>query len=263
MAIEYYIREADKEEARGPFDISKLVSLAEAGQVTRETLYFDEDAQQWTDIQSNDELREQVFPEKATLSLKPKGKEDMESLNEDEDDTRKEVTVSEMLAAAEGTTAETRYVKEQVRWKHRAASMALPLMGFIMLISAFNTIYPNIGTLIEVLKEEEFALLQHTPFLVVGIIDALFAVFLFLGLTDVYPVLRIRMALGMGYYGFYHWAQYYSGDPTAFNLMLTGISGALGIYVATLTLNFSLLTLCGVLGFAGMGGYAFLTLFAG
>ena len=38
---EFYIRNASETEARGPFNLEQMVSLAEAGQVTADTLYYE------------------------------------------------------------------------------------------------------------------------------------------------------------------------------------------------------------------------------
>ena len=43
---EYYIRTPEQDESRGPFTVSKLNTLAEAGQVKENTLYYDEDKEE-------------------------------------------------------------------------------------------------------------------------------------------------------------------------------------------------------------------------
>ena len=52
--LEYYIRTPEQDESRGPFDASKLRTLAEAGQVTENTLYYDEDKEEWIPMASNE-----------------------------------------------------------------------------------------------------------------------------------------------------------------------------------------------------------------
>jgi hypothetical protein len=46
---DYYIRTPEREESRGPFDASQLLTLAEAGQITENTLHYDESKEEWTD----------------------------------------------------------------------------------------------------------------------------------------------------------------------------------------------------------------------
>ena len=161
MAEEYYIRSADSDTARGPFSIDKLASLAEADQVDNETLFYMEDTAEWLAIGANDELRRQVFPEKKKLGLKAKTDEDMDLLNAEEDEIPA-ITVDEMLAAAEGDTDETRHVKDKVRLQEKAAAMSIPAIGLIMLVSAFNNVFPNFEVITRVINDEDYlALLQH------------------------------------------------------------------------------------------------------
>ena len=42
IMADYYIRTPDREESRGPFEASQLLTLAEAGQITENTLHYDE-----------------------------------------------------------------------------------------------------------------------------------------------------------------------------------------------------------------------------
>jgi len=67
---EYYIRESSENEARGPFNLEQLVSLAETGQVTIETLWYDAAVEDWTSIGATDSLRSSLFPEKRKLRMK-------------------------------------------------------------------------------------------------------------------------------------------------------------------------------------------------
>ena len=51
---EFYIREASEAEARGPFNQEQLVSLAETGQLTVDTLWYDPAVEDWAAIGTND-----------------------------------------------------------------------------------------------------------------------------------------------------------------------------------------------------------------
>ena len=101
---EIYIRNATETEARGPFTAQQVADLADAGQVTAETLIYDATTEQWVALSTNPELMTVVFPEKRKLSLKSK---QIATLNKPVEDARP-ITVSEMLAAAEGHTDDTR-----------------------------------------------------------------------------------------------------------------------------------------------------------
>ena len=67
---DYYIRTPDYENSRGPFDAAQLLSLAEAGQITENTLHYDENKEEWVPIALNEKLNALVFPEREPLSLR-------------------------------------------------------------------------------------------------------------------------------------------------------------------------------------------------
>ena len=101
---EYYVREASETEARGPFNLEQLVSLAETGQVTFETLWYDSTVEDWAAIGATDELRNALFPEKRKLRMKAR-----EALPQArQSDALAPITVQDMLAGAEGRTKETK-----------------------------------------------------------------------------------------------------------------------------------------------------------
>ena len=47
---EFYIRQATETDARGPYNLEQLMSLAETGFVTPETLYYDTISECWAVI---------------------------------------------------------------------------------------------------------------------------------------------------------------------------------------------------------------------
>jgi hypothetical protein len=69
---EYYVRKPDSENARGPFNLEKLQSLAEAGQVDRQSLYYDQVSEKWKPIGESSELCARLFPERIKLVLRKK-----------------------------------------------------------------------------------------------------------------------------------------------------------------------------------------------
>ena len=54
---EYYVRGVNDAEARGPFSLEQLVSLAEAGQVNPETYYYYATSEQWLLLSNNPQLK--------------------------------------------------------------------------------------------------------------------------------------------------------------------------------------------------------------
>jgi len=53
---EYYIRQSDDTEARGPFTLAQLSSLAGSGGLDARTLYFDAGSEQWLPVTGSREL---------------------------------------------------------------------------------------------------------------------------------------------------------------------------------------------------------------
>ena len=70
---EFYIREASENEARGPFNLEQLISLAETGQVTLDTLWYDPGIEDWALISTNDELKAHALPGEAEAADEGEG----------------------------------------------------------------------------------------------------------------------------------------------------------------------------------------------
>jgi len=230
--LEYYIRQPEEPEARGPYTLDKLKDLVEKNKADRDTLYYDENQEEWINVLENADLRDGLFPDKQHLSLK--AKEVADSLNTP-DAGGGRLTVDEMLAAAEGKTEDTRHLKKRETNMERAASLSLPALGVMMLLSAVSNLY---------------MLILQEPILILGVIDAFLALCCFLSVTDAFPIIRFRVMLGLGYFGYINWA--WGELPQLFAV----IAACLGAYIATLTLNLYLMVLAILLGILGMGALA-------
>ncbi len=248
----YYIRPADSEQARGPFDVDKLATLADAGQVTRETLYYDDTLEAWATIGSNRQLAELVFPSKKRLSLRDEPQK-KPSGAQVADDQREVLSVEAMLAAAEGQTEETHYLKEEIRWQHRAASLAIPTLATVCFISALTFIYPSWTTIELILNQDPDALAAafQKPLLILGILDLFFGFCLVLAATEIYPLLRFRAMLGLGFFGYFYWASMVNGESTGLYLALASVAYGIGIFVCTLTLRFRVMVSAALLSLTG------------
>lgn len=241
---EYYIRKPDSEEATGPYDIAQLQGLLENGKITPDYVYFDEAGGAWRAFHDNADLKEALFPEQKRLILKKKEKS--VSLGSG-DNEREEVSVDEMLANAEGQTAETKHLHESAKWEGRAAALCLPGMAAILLISAASALIPEFGFLAELYSEREWVRLLSHPLLILAVVDLFLALCCFLGATDAFPIIRFRAAIGMGYFGYIYWAM---GDMHS---CIAVIIASLALFVVTLTLKFTLTLVCVVSGIVGMG----------
>jgi len=245
--LEYYIRQPEEPEARGPYTLDKLKDLVEKNKADRDTLYYDENQEEWINVLENADLRDGLFPDKQHLSLK--AKEVADSLNTP-DAGGGRLTVDEMLAAAEGKTEDTRHLKKRETNMERAASLSLPALGVMMLLSAVSNLYPSIDLIQLIRDEKDYMLILQEPILIVGVIDAFLALCCFLSVTDAFPIVRFRVMLGLGYFGYINWA--WGELPQLFAV----IAACLGAYIATLTLNLYLMVLAILLGILGMGALA-------
>lgn len=260
---EFYIRTPDSEEAKGPYKIDQLQSLAEASKLDRETLIYDDTMEVWIEIGKHEELNGQVFPQRRKLTLKAAKEEkpptEVDEKPKDDENTDAEGNplpahdVGEMLAAAEGQTEDTEHLKRRQEKQAAAASMSLPGLGVMMLLSSFTLIFPNWDVIQEGLFGDEldyFSLMK--PMIILGGLDLIFGVFLLLAVSEIFPAIRLRAALGLGFWGFVFWA---GGDPT---LMAIGVVAHLALFVCTMTLNLYLMMAGLVAGVAGFGFLAYM-----
>jgi hypothetical protein len=249
---DYYIRTPDKDESRGPFDVSKLNTLAEAEQINPNTLYYDEDKEEWLPIALNEELHAQVFPKREKLSLKINTGEPGPAKAKAEKKTG-DIKVEAMLAAAEGDTAEKRKHTKRKKSLHRTASSAAVVLAIMMLFSSLFMVLPLVPELGRILDANGPAFILNYPTLLLGIFDLIMSILLLLSVTEVYPLLRGRAMLGLGFGGYVGWA---IGDPW---LMGLTVAAGLGIFLGTLAQQVRTLVLAGLLG---IGGHAYLAYLA-
>lgn len=244
---EFYIRGASDTEARGPFNQEQLLSLAETGQVTAETLYYEAGTEQWAAIGANADLVAALFPEKKKLKIKAKEKIDTLNVQKEENAP---ITVENMLAAAEGRTYDTKDKRSPEIAQARAAKLGMLACIVLLALSAAALLLP----FIDILSKGDVAKIIVQPFIYFGGVDFLLALLLVLGMVTVYPFVRFRAALGLGFFGFLYWTQ---GQP---QVLLAVAAGCAGLYLSTVFLRYLPLGVAVGLGLAGMGGYAYFML---
>lgn len=236
---ELYIRNATETEARGPFNVQQVADLAEAGQVTGETLVYDATTEQWVALSSNAELMASVFPEKKKLNLKAK---EIKTLNRP-DDAAKPITVHDMLDAAEGRTDDTKGKSNPEIAMMRAARIGMIAGTTALVLAAAGEILP--GT--DALMSMEVDKLIAKPLVLLGVADIALAVLLALGMVTLYPVIRFRAALGLGLMGFMFYAQ-------GLSTPLIGVAaGSVGLYLCTLCTSLIPALIAAIAAVGGMG----------
>jgi hypothetical protein len=237
---EFYIRNETDTEARGPFNFEQLTSLVDSGQIKPVTLFYDATAEKWVPVSSNIELKEMLFPDKKKLGLR--AKEQTATLNKDPRGSTP-IVVGDLLAAAEGRTADTQGYKDPTEAMARAANIGRWAAITALMIAAAGEVLPVSDT---VLAMDPMKILAQ-PLILLGALDLFLAVILALGVVSVYPFVRFRAALGLGFLGFIFWTQ---GQP----LPLVALCAAsVGLYCSTVVVNLLPAIFFGLLA---VGGYA-------
>lgn len=242
---EYYIRQEGDEDSRGPFTLDQLASLVEAGQVSRQTYYYDSISEKWVEIQSNPELIATLFPTKRKLTMKPK--ESVPAINVAKKEEERPITVEEMLAAAEGETAETRGKRNLTPRLAMAARWGMRSMALMFLISSAGLLVLHMDALLSLDYQKIFT----NPFIVIGLADLMLGLLLFLEMTSLYTLVRFRAALGLGFFGFLFWA-----DGNLAPLIPLAL-GSVAAFLMTLTVNLAAVIIYALLGLVGMSAFAY------
>lgn len=245
---EFYIRSASETDARGPFTIEQLTSLAEAGQVVPETLFYEATTEQWLAIGDDSDLRIQVFPEKKKLTIRREPR--LNNLNKAKEDDAP-LDVEDMLAAAEGRTTDTKDKRFSLNMVERCARIGTWVCILTLLLACAEEMLPSIDLIVEF----NFAKLIAHPEVFLGFIDLLLAIVLSLGVVSIYPLIRARAMIGLGFLGLIYFAQ---GQPLH---LAAAAAGGAGLYLSTIFLSYIPLTISSVLALGGMGALAYLQIF--
>ncbi len=253
IMADYYIRTPDREESRGPFESSQLLTLAEAGQITENTLHYDESKEEWTPIGLNQQLKAEVFPENEKLSLKINLPEETSTKVENNPAEQGGIKVTDMLAAAECDSEETSHLKKKEESFQKAAALSSSSLGVMIMLSAVALLAPHSSVINEAISAGKFSTIFNYPFVIVGLFDFIMAALLFLAVTEVYPLLRGRAMLTLGFGIYVGWAL---GDPI---ILIASAAGGFGIFYATIAQSFSTMLVAVALG---IGGHAILAYLA-
>jgi hypothetical protein len=243
---EYYIREASENEARGPYNLEQLVSLAETGQVTIETLWYDPALEDWALIGNNDALRASLFPEKRKLRMKAKDV----APTVKHADAQAPITVEDMLAGAEGRTSDTKDKVDPKIMQAHAARIGMWAAVFCLVLAAAGEILPAA----DAIAAMDVTKILAQPLAFLGAADLFMAVMLGLGVVQFYPFVRFRAALGLGFFGLVFFTQ---GQTVP---ILTVAMGSVGMYFATVWVDMLPILVVSAIGLVGAAGTAYFLL---
>ncbi len=248
---EFYIRGENDTDARGPFTQDQLSSLVEAQQVDGSTLYYDAALEQWVPISTNESLMAFLFPEKRKLKVRPK--DDIETLNVEHAGDAP-IRVEDMLAAAEGRTADTRGRIDPKITAERVAGVGRHCLLATLLLSMFAMFFH--GDNLEIVYSGDWLRMVTDPFIVLGLIDVFFVIVLLLGATNFYPVVRFRALFAVGMLCFMF---FLTGEH---QLMIAVGAGTVGMYFMTMSVAWAPLIPSAILGLGGMAALAYFRVFA-
>jgi hypothetical protein len=238
---EFYIRQASDNEARGPYNLEQLISLSEIGSVTHDTLFYDAGREKWTPIGENADLKKSIFPEKTKLSIKAKS--DRTWLNQTQNYSTPEITIEGMMDSAEGRTEETKHkISRKIKDAHNAALGMYAIIAMLG-ISAAAEILPGVDVIMSLAPSR----LVEQPLIILGVLDLLFALFIYLGAVEIYPIVRVRAAVGIGLFGLIFLLQ------ARYLLMLAAIAGSIGLYLTTVFVATKRAQVSYVTGLVGLG----------
>lgn len=246
---EYYIKQPDTDHARGPFSFEQLLSLAETGNVTEDTLFYDETAEKWKPIGANPELVRLLFPTEKKLKLnrmEAAPTEDEVASEIAEGKAAPKVSTETILAAASGDTKDTRHIGRRKRSKEKAASQSVPGIGALLAVSALALIYPAKNLVINAISSDEaFFSVLINPMVLIGLVMIAFAVGIFLGVTSLFNFARYLAAVCTGLMGYLYWA-WQSPILAVCALMMGG-----GLFIATISTRYAPLMISLMIGFIG------------
>jgi len=299
---EYFVRSPDSENARGPFSLEKLQSLAEVGQIDKQSLCYDHATESWKPIGENEELCAQLFPQKKKLTLRKKtpqtspkissGKPEAKSSpsepgakpqpapevkstkdsggpspeaapipapgvppTDPKTNTPSGMNVEDIIEAAEGNTEHLRVQMEEKAWKDRAAALSLPMLSGLMLLSGVSLVAGRSLVLYKLLIKgwgSHLFKIFEEPMLLLGGIDIFLAIVIALAVTSVYPLIRLRLMIGLGYLGWLSIAEWLAGGELGIFQLLALVVFTFGAYICTITIRFSTLLLAGLCALTGV-----------
>lgn len=243
--LEYYVRKAEETDARGPFNLEQLASLAETGQIDLDTYYYDAAAEAWAPISGNPELIAQIFPSKKTLKVKAKSAAEVATINT-ANDNAPAITVNDMLLAAEGLTEETKDKADPAVLQAKAAGIGLYGALAILIVCAAAFILPSIDRLVAL----DVPGILASPLSLLGLLHLGLAAALGLGAIAAYPVVRFAALLTLGFAGVLFHLEGHS-LPVLFSALVAG-----GLFLCTLLVHLQGVILAAAAGFIGACGLA-------
>jgi len=207
---EYYIKQPGTDHTRGPLNLEQLVSLAETGSVSEDTLLYDEFSEKWKPISSYPDLLPAIFPERKKLSLnriEPAPTADDVASEIAEGKIKPKVSTETILKEAAGGTAATRHAVRVQQSMDKAASLAVPGLGTLLAVSAVALIFPAKNLVIDAISSESALYMVFlNPVIIIGLVYAALSAGVFLGMTSLFTWVRFIAGISIGMLAYLFWA---------------------------------------------------------
>lgn len=253
---EYYLKPDAASEAKGPFTQDDLLQMAKDGRISPATMHFYDDLIGWQPISANATLQQALFIDaRPKLSLKK-----VEPLQPARTAAGEGLTVQDMLQSAQGNVSATKGQTVEKRWADRVGALSLPLLAIFNLAMGGLLAYAHREALSLVMAGNTQALV-FAPGLILGLGILLVGALLMLSLVAAYPAVRYLGLIAIGYLGLQSWSYLYEGLPQGWLLLGAGLGYGLGVYAASLTLNFSVFMLSVLLALGGIASYGYFLFF--
>jgi hypothetical protein len=165
-------------------------------------------------------------------------------------DSMAPITVEDMLAGAEGRTAETKDKIDPAIMQAHAARIGMWSAVLCLILAAAGEILPGA----DAIAAMDVNKILGQPLLLLGGVDLFIAVMLGLGVLAFYPFVRFRAALGLGLFGFVFFVQGMSLP------MLAEAGGAVGLYLMTIWVDMMPVLAVSALGVLGSAATAYFLL---
>lgn len=236
----FFIKDTPDAEARGPFSVDDLQSLAEHGNLTPEALAYTEEDDRWLELSKREELFATVFPEKKKLRIRPK--EEIETINKRDED-EKEISVNDLLAAAEGKTKGSKKAQRVMELQEKGAYLGLTFSGSLLLGFSLLILFPQMETLLGFNAGEYIV----NPFIIMGLLGLVCSAIVLLQVPEIYPFTRFYTAFAFGFMALYFYSMGDSGY-ILFALIATG-----SIFTLTLIAHLYFVVAVAIAGMISLG----------
>ncbi len=271
----YHIKAPDSEHVEGPFSVDQLRELSSAGILGRETLIrqggsggfspLGDDPALWDEVRerpkSTLKLRKPEPPQvpkpgksaKGTMMKKNRAAPAAVAPSEGAGD------VNDMLAAAEGKTEQTRHIQRLRKSRQRAVSLLLPGLVLMLLGSVAFVVHPEWSAIVDMFKSADYSfdILLSNWILLFAITDLILAIGIGLGQAGLFPLLRFRAGLGLGFFTYLFYSR---GEPEA---LVAAAALQAGMFGATICTRLGTTALFVLLGVGGAGYLIWLSWFQG